>query len=89
MNAPTGAYDGWRGGCRDSGVDPEGAAELVEGLHEGVGFTRPAVTIPGLLRRHAVPRVALLEVDVERPEPAVLGRYEPEARTGATTRRDV
>ncbi|MFJ1595204.1 hypothetical protein ACIOD0_33945 [Kitasatospora albolonga] len=49
----------------------------------------PAVTIPGLLRRHAVPRVALLEVDVERPEPTVLGRYEPEARTGATTRRDV
>ncbi|MEV0925579.1 hypothetical protein AB0J25_02335 [Streptomyces sp. NPDC049910] len=62
---------------------------MVEGLHEGVGFTRPAVTVPGLLRGHAVPRVALLEVDVECPEPAVLGRYEPEARTGATTRRDV
>lgn len=90
MNAPTGAYDGWRGGCRNSGVDPEGAAELVEGLHEGVGFTIPTVTVtvPGLLRRHAVPRVAPASRR-RRRRPALLGRYEPEACTGATTRRDV
>lgn len=57
---------------RNSGVGPEDAAELVEGLHEGVESTVPAVTVSHLLRRHAVPRVDLLKVDVERAELDVL-----------------
>ncbi|MFJ6294737.1 FkbM family methyltransferase [Streptomyces griseoviridis] len=57
---------------RNSGVDPEDAAELVEGLHEGVEYTVPALTVSDLLRRHAVPRVDLLKVDVERAELDVL-----------------
>jgi FkbM family methyltransferase len=57
---------------RNSGVAPDDAAELVEGLHEGVEFTVPAVTVSALLRRHAVPSVDLLKVDVERAELDVL-----------------
>lgn len=56
----------------NSGVDPEDAAELVEGLHEGIEFTVPALTVSDLLRRHAVSRVDLLKVDVERAELDVL-----------------
>ncbi|MEV6163996.1 FkbM family methyltransferase [Streptomyces sp. NPDC052052] len=57
---------------RNSGVDPEDATELVDGLHTGVEFTVPAVTASQLLRRHAVDRVDLLKVDVERAELEVL-----------------
>ncbi|MFI8069385.1 MULTISPECIES: FkbM family methyltransferase [unclassified Streptomyces] len=63
---------------RNSGVDPEDAAELVEGLHEGVDLTVPAVTVSELLRRHAVERVDLLKVDVERAELEVLRGVEEE-----------
>ncbi|MFF8732698.1 FkbM family methyltransferase [Streptomyces sp. NPDC015171] len=57
---------------RNSGVAPEDAAEMVEGLHEGVECTVPALTVSDLLRRHAVSRVDLLKVDVERAELDVL-----------------
>jgi FkbM family methyltransferase len=57
---------------RNSGVDAEDAAELVEGLHEGVELTVPVVTVSELLRRHRVGRVDLLKVDVERAELDVL-----------------
>ncbi|MEV7071810.1 FkbM family methyltransferase [Streptomyces sp. NPDC091972] len=63
---------------RNSGVDPEDAAELVEGLHEGVELTVPAVTVSELLRRHGVERVDLLKVDVERAELEVLRGVEEE-----------
>ncbi|MGW7047807.1 FkbM family methyltransferase [Streptomyces avermitilis] len=57
---------------RNSGVDAEDAEELVEGLHEGVEFTVPAVTASDLVRRHGIERVDLLKVDVERAELDVL-----------------
>ncbi|MBC9724550.1 FkbM family methyltransferase [Streptomyces sp. TRM68367] len=57
---------------RNSRVAPEDAAELLEGLHEGVECTVPALTVSDLLRRHAVSRVDLLKVDVERAELDVL-----------------
>lgn len=63
---------------RNSGVEAEDAEELVEGLHEGVGLTVPAVTVSELLRRHGVERVDLLKVDVERAELDVLLGVEPE-----------
>ncbi|MFD4630226.1 FkbM family methyltransferase [Streptomyces sp. NPDC058284] len=53
-------------------MDPEDAAELVQGLHEGIEFTIPALTVSDLLRRHAVSRVDLLKADVERAELDVL-----------------
>ncbi|MFP3989076.1 FkbM family methyltransferase [Streptomyces sp. E11-3] len=61
----------------NSGVDPEDASELVEGLHDGVEFTVPAVTVSDLLRRHDLRRVDLLKVDVERAELEVLLGVEP------------
>ncbi|GAA3892949.1 hypothetical protein GCM10023084_52210 [Streptomyces lacrimifluminis] len=57
---------------RNSGIVAEDAAELVEGLHDGVEFTVPALTVSDLLRLHSVERVDLLKVDVERAELDVL-----------------
>ncbi|MEV0219296.1 FkbM family methyltransferase [Streptomyces sp. NPDC050704] len=63
---------------RNSGVEPADAEELVEGLHEGVEFSVPAVTASELVRRHAIERIDLLKVDVERAELDVLrGIEEP------------
>ncbi|MFJ9929483.1 FkbM family methyltransferase [Streptomyces misionensis] len=56
----------------NTGLDPEDAAELTEGLHEGVAYRVPAVTVSELIRRHRVARVDLLKVDVERAELDVL-----------------
>ncbi|CAL9515871.1 31-O-demethyl-FK506 methyltransferase FkbM [Streptomyces sp. enrichment culture] len=63
---------------RNSGVEAEDAAELVEGLHEGVELTVPVTTVSELLRRHDVERVDLLKIDVERAELDVLLGIEPE-----------
>ncbi|MFB6986599.1 FkbM family methyltransferase [Streptomyces sp. NPDC056230] len=63
---------------RNSGVDAEDAEELVEGLHDGVEFTVPALTVSELIRRHGVARVDLLKVDVERAEMDVLRGVEDE-----------
>ncbi|MGW7367616.1 FkbM family methyltransferase [Streptomyces sp. NPDC054841] len=57
---------------RNSGVEPEDAEELLEGLHDGVELTVPAVTVSDLVRRHGVSRIDLLKVDVERAELDVL-----------------
>jgi len=57
---------------RNSGVEAEDGAELVQGLHEGVEFTVSALTVSDLLRLHSVERVDLLKVDVERAELDVL-----------------
>ncbi|MFF6995686.1 FkbM family methyltransferase [Streptomyces sp. NPDC008313] len=57
---------------RNSGVDARDAEELVEGLHDGVEFTVPAVTVTDLVRRYGLARVDLLKVDVERAELDVL-----------------
>lgn len=56
----------------NTGMDPEDAAELTEGLHEGVEYRVPVVTVSELIHRHHVARVALLKVDVERAELDVL-----------------
>ncbi|RSN54760.1 FkbM family methyltransferase [Streptomyces sp. WAC 04229] len=63
---------------RNSGIDAEDAAELLDGLHEGVELTVPVVTVSELLRRHRVDRVDLLKVDVERAELDVLRGVERE-----------
>lgn len=56
----------------NSGIGPEDAGELLEGLHDGVEFTVPAVTASTLVERHGLDRVDLLKVDVERAELDVL-----------------
>ncbi|MCY0947066.1 FkbM family methyltransferase [Streptomyces antarcticus] len=43
---------------RNTGLDPEDAAELTEGLHEGTEYRVPVVTVSELVRRHGVDRVA-------------------------------
>ncbi|MFC8667609.1 FkbM family methyltransferase [Streptomyces sp. NPDC057199] len=70
---------------RNSGIGPEDAGELVDGLHDGIELTVPAVTASELIRRHGLDRVDLLKVDVERAELDVLRGIEDHhwARVGA------
>ncbi|WP_316775275.1 FkbM family methyltransferase [Streptomyces sasae] len=56
----------------NTGLSPEEAAELTEGLHQGVEHRVRVVTVSDLIRRHRVARVDLLKVDVERAELDVL-----------------
>ncbi|MFF0445677.1 FkbM family methyltransferase [Streptomyces sp. NPDC004609] len=62
---------------RNTGVGPEDAEELLEGLHDGIELTVPAVTVSDLVRRYGLTRVDLLKVDVERAELDVLRGVEP------------
>ncbi|MFE4976930.1 FkbM family methyltransferase [Kitasatospora sp. NPDC056651] len=61
----------------NTGLDPEDAAELTEGVHRGIGYSVRVVTVSELIERHRIDRVALLKVDVERAELDVLRGVEP------------
>lgn len=56
----------------NTGLGPEDAAELTQGLHQGVEYRVPVVTVSELIHRHRAARVDLLKVDVERAELDVL-----------------
>ncbi|MGW5658323.1 FkbM family methyltransferase [Streptomyces humi] len=63
---------------RNSGIPEEYIGEMVSGLHRGIDMTVRTLTVSDLIRQHALPRIDLLKIDVERAEHLVLAGVEPD-----------
>ena len=61
---------------RNGGLDADQAAYLCADLHSGRTETVPLRTISGIIANHAIDRIALLKIDVERAELDVLSGIE-------------